>query len=340
MDQEPTSPRPTFGDAPTSGSPSSVPGSDDARRPGIPPHLPPEPPRPAVVRRYPKPPTIIKHVLLLCFRPEQWAEAARYPLRATIAPALLVILTASLVVGIAAAANLLPAARDLVAHWDERFPPMTLTDGKLSVGEVPAGKTLPRFRMDSNTVIAIDPTDKTTVESIDAPLAIVVGSTDVTWRNSMQDTANREKLGRFLLAFGEEAAKGTFLVDGPHLTSLLQAYSGALAVTAVTIVGFAALLKNLLWAALTAFLIMPLVSLGAPRLAIPRRVAYRIALAVTVPLVAIGAVLEIVGAQPQQLLGSGEAAMILWFLAAGVLAFWAGRLANSMYVPLRKQRRA
>ncbi len=299
-----------------------------------------------MVRRYPKPPTLIKHLLLLCFRPEQWAEAARYPLRVTIAPALLAIVLAALAVGMAAATSTVAAVRELATHWDERFPALTLTASKLSVGKIPPGKTLPRLRLNSATVLVIDPTDKTLLESIDAPYPIVIGSSEVSMPNPLQDSPNRMPLrvwlnlgSSFLNPLGESAATGTYTIDGAHLTTWAQAYARPIAIVTTAFVGAAMLLRNLIWAALTAFLIMPLVALGAPRLAIPRRVAYRIALAVTVPLVVVGALLDVLGAAPQELLGSGEAATILWFVLAAALAFWAGRMANTMYMPIRNNRR-
>ena len=105
---------------------------------------------------------------------------------------------------------------------------------------------------------------------------------------------------------------------------------------AVTIAGVS-MVSNVLWATLTAFLIMPVIQLAAPRLMMLRRVAFRIALALTVPLVILGGALDLLGAAPRQLLIYPQLSLLLWLLVAAAMAFWAGVLANRMYVPRTKR---
>jgi hypothetical protein len=76
--------------------------------------------------------------------------------------------------------------------------------------------------------------------------------------------------------------------------------------------------------------------IGGRGLMIPRRVAYRIAGAVLVPLVIFSGMLQAVGYPASATLGD-EGALILWCVAACVMAAYGGVLARQMFVPANRQ---
>ena len=119
--------------------------------------------RPAPAGRgYPKPPALFHRILLLVLRPDQWAQAARYPFHVTFVPLLMVILLSGLAIGVSVGSQIVPLLGTFAATYDQRHPPMVYENGKLRVEPV-AGKELPRFNV-NDTPIIVDPTGKITAE--------------------------------------------------------------------------------------------------------------------------------------------------------------------------------
>jgi hypothetical protein len=138
-------------------------------------------------------------------------------------------------------------------------------------------------------------------------------------------------------------AKGeTTVINGAYLTSAMERRGGMIYAGTVAATVVAKIVSESLWVTLTIYLITPLVVLGAAvggrGLMIPRRVAYRIAAAVLVPLVIFSGVLQAIGYPASGTLGE-EGALIAWCFAAFAMAAWAGVLARRMYVPAKRQER-
>lgn len=302
--------------------------------------LPPSPTTPPrLIRRYPTPPPLLKRTLVLVFRPETWAEAARYPFRVTMAPLLLTILLVAAVMAVYQGSRALHFARDFAAGYDAAYPAMEFKDGKLTA--LPAeGKEPVRvlvadmpFYMDPMLVV-VDPTGKVSADSIPYTNALVVNDSAVVFKK-LNRVSGRDQLNTQALAdyrFPDGAINGTTLqaAVASH-GSLIAGFAGS-----ATFAYF--FLKELLWAAAMTFLTAPLVMFGAHHLTMPKRVAYRIAAAVQIPLIVLAATLHLAGVGPARLM-PGDWAVVLWGVATAALAFWAGMLANSVYAVKQAPRR-
>jgi len=256
-------------------------------------------------------------IALLCLKPAQWAEAARYPFRITLWPLLLAIVLAAALVGTGVAWRVMPIAHSFAAGYDAKFAPMLLANGKLTSKDT-HGKPFPRLTIDGWPVV-VDLTGKTAIETLGVDRAVLIDATQISVRG---DSAVK----RMPLAPVWELQ-----VDSAGLTSFLDHYGPLVALTIGSAIAGASILRNVLWAATMILLLAPLVSLGAAqRLRIPRQVAYRIAAAVLVPLVLLDGLLELLDRTPTQLVGQ-EWALLIWTLGAAALAVWAGALAGMIF---------
>ncbi len=286
----------------------------------------------AVVRRYPKPPPLWARLIALCLRPESWAEAARYPFWVT-----LVALIVALVVGSSGAAigtgrSYVTSLEGLTQNYDARYSRMELSsDGVLSYDTPWKGPV--RWKN-----IVVDPTDKTDIESLPANFSMLIGSKNVSFQFlGAPQVSTIKKLFPTVLP-----ARGTKVIDGALVSRNVDDFRVPMFVGVAGLTFVWRLFAESLWIALTMYLVAPLVVIGAAAggrsLMIPRRVAYRIAGAVLVPLVIFSGVLQAIGYSASAAL-SDEGALILWCVAAGAMAAWAGVMARRMYVPAKPQER-
>ena len=183
--------------------------------------------------------------------------------------------------------------------------------------------------------VVIDPTGRTTMDSASGP-AIVVNAHQVEERTWGAPWTMPLKKAPFIGPL--VPATGATRIDGPAIQALVAHKRVSLLITAWMMGFVSKLLGETLWAALTIFLISPMVSIGAAtggrRLLIPRRVSHRIAAAVVVPLIVFGGIMQGFGYPLSEAMGL-EPAMIAWFLAASAMAAWAGVLARRMYMPVK-----
>lgn len=283
-------------------------------------------------RRYPTPPALTRRLALLILRPEQWAEAARYPFHITLAPLLLVILLAAALTGLSAGLKTLPTARAFAAVYDQRFPTLVYENGRLHA-EPSKDKELPRFVL-NEVPIVVDPTETTTLDTLSSERAIVVGPDQIAIRPA-PNVSYKLPLKQL---FEIPAIASLTRINSAGLLGWLNREGSTLSLWVGVAVAFSTAAANLLWAVVVAFLIMPLVLLGAPHLRMPRRIAYRIAAAVTIPLIALDAVMRAFDVAPARLIGAANTP-ILWFAAAAALAFWAGIIAGRLFTLRRLPRR-
>ncbi len=249
--------------------------------------------QPVPRRAYPKPPSILRHIALLCARPDQWAQAARYPMYVTLIPVIVTILLASLFLSINSATSSLQFIRNFAQTYDQRFTPLTFSKGVLT-GQATADKHFPQFNLKmpgpfQPMTVKFDPAIQATPSATDSPT--VVFSNRAVYSPGL--TLTYEDLNTLLMA---TLAPPTdpFIINSAGIVNYLHARKLPLLI----FIGFIALIhtlvRNLLWSLLTAFLVTPFVQLAGQRLAIPYRVAWRIAFSINVPQMILGACLEIV----------------------------------------------
>ncbi len=289
-------------------------------------------------RPYPKPPAILKRLILLCLKPEAWPAAARYPLWVTLVPLFLAILIAAGVVGTVAAMNVMRGLHSFAQSYDARYPQLDLnSDGLLSVKD-PARQPVEFLFGDER--IVVDTTGKTSFDSIKDPSAALVNSHEILLRFNGYDSDPREIKAAIPLLVPEKG--GVTHINGTTLQQLVRDRRPELVASFAIVLVLMKLLTETLWVAITMFLIFPAVSIGAAvgrtRLFIPKRAAYRIAAAVLVPIVLFSAFTSAAGYSVSAVVG-GENSILFWFFSAAALAFWGGYMAKGMFVPKVVRRR-
>lgn len=281
-------------------------------------------------------PGVVGYLILLCVRPEQWPQAARCKLGLTIAAVLLAILLVGMGVGIRAGGAVVPAARAFADSYDREYPELKYSQGKLAASNEAeasrSGKFWPRLLINGVQVV-IDPTGKTTTQGLGGERGILIDQKALMVRGNGEGYESSMPLAEVEeLAKGFGWSGGEFKINSATLRQSLDAHGGALAWGVGLGAGFMEVLGSSLWAVVTAFLVIPVVQLVAYRLAMPRRIAFRVGLAVIVPLIVLDGTLKITGFSVARAL-TGEWVLMFWFACAAALAGWAGWLANAEYAP-------
>lgn len=273
---------------------------------------------------------VFKRVVLLCIRPESWADMARYPLRYTFWTVLVAVILASALTAIAMGRTFTAALAQIAASYDSQFAALTLEKGKLSA---PAGtpvNRLPQYDIGEGKIV-IDPTGQTHINDL-PEFSILIGA-DSMHTKSFGRTASYPDI------FKEAEKEGlSGQLNGTTLKQFVAANGGELgAILAVFAFGFF-LATHTLWALIIAFLVSPLVRIAAPNLRMPRGMAYRVSGSITVPLLMLSAALELLGHPPRVALGT-EIAALFWFFTAAALALWGGYLLNCHAIEALKRTR-
>jgi hypothetical protein len=285
----------------------------------------------AVGRKYPRPPALWIRLLSLCLRPESWAEAARYPFWVTLLSLIVAVFIGAAGAGIGAGRDAVRSLTFFGRNYDTQYSTLELnSDGQLSV----RGEWKGPIRL--NTLV-VDPTGKTDIDSLPSMLGTLVGPRNVS--TDMFGVVRVSPISETFPEFMPKKGEVT-VINGASILSLVDRWHRVIfAVVAITTFLFR-LVAESLWIALTIYLISPMVIIGAViggrGLMIPRRVAYRIAGAVLVPLVIFSGMLQAVGYPASATLGD-EGALILWCVAACVMAAYGGVLARQMFVPANRQ---
>jgi len=317
-------------------------------------------------RRYPKPPSFITRIVHFCFRPESWAEAARYPSHITFVPLAIVILLASLVATTFQAIRQYQHLIDFQQAYDKTYPAMELSsDGILTAkGELKNPVHLPLFGGN----VLIDPTGKTDPQTLnwtqtfqlkptDATTVAFVSNKDLYTPAGPVDEYGYQPLIRQPLAAVFSRGLGslpldilppqgqTLTINGAALHSIILGH-----VWVLIVFGFfwAIILAigDALWALMIMVLLSPLVMViaGARReaedgtrskfIVLPRRAAVRMVAALTVPIILASAALRAAGYATTYSLGVFASA-ILWLVIASALAVWTAILARRIFGSLR-----
>lgn len=326
--------------------PSQSPPPD--AKPGTPSPTPAASTVPQAIRRtYPKPPPLLMRLILLCLRPESWAETAQYPTWVTLVPLFLAVLLGALAIAASGTWHSYKSVRDFAAGYDAKgYPALEISSaGVLSTKgslEQPIRADLPFL------TILVDPTGKTTAETVVTPCVFV--SAKQVSVVAPDRAARSAPLTEALQVLGVELPPAGQIksVSSKTMLSFLD-NQAALFIGAGTFVGFLMFaFGETLWVLLMLFMLCPLIVLvaagprgnsAAPdrRLLLPRRAAYRMAAGLLVPLVTLAAVLRSIGHPAQDLLGP-EKSMLFWIAAAASLAVWTGLMAKKMYGPKERRR--
>jgi hypothetical protein len=287
---------------------------------------------------------LITRLVLLTLKPEAWAETARYPLHVTLLPLLLAILLGAVAVTSAQTYRLIGALQSFAATYDQKYPALEFdSSGVLSAkGELPdpIRFNLPDMLTQSEMPVLIDPTGKTTPESIKS------SGFFITDKNAVVTSPDGPA---FTLPLTTAVMFIEMRVPGPGTSKLINGAALQEAVTnripGVILSGvmtiFLLSLGEAAWAAFMIFLLSPMVILAAAgprpesgpdkRLILPRRAAARIVAGLLVPLVLANAALRASGHPLQGSLH--QFAFFFWILAAAAMAIWAGVLAKKMFAP-------
>jgi hypothetical protein len=289
-------------------------------------------------RPYPKPPSLLRLIGLLCIRPDQWAQAARYPMFVTIFPLALTILLTSIALAVTASGEALTYLHKQARLYDANYAPMVYANGTLSV-QTP-GKPLPHFDSGNDEII-IDPTIKSLPDASSDKLGTILlndrGLTQrfggVKWSRSYAELKDTPFYSSLFFP------TDPFTINSAGLESYLNVRKSAITNLVALMVFMSSVVRNAAWALFVSLLVVPLVQIATRRLAIPFRVAWRIALAVTVPLIILDALLNVLGMPLIDTVGP-EVTPLIWTGFAAGMAIWAGFLADSMYTPPRPVRRS
>ncbi|NNM86678.1 MAG: hypothetical protein HKL96_13085 [Phycisphaerales bacterium] len=289
-----------------------------------------------------KPPRFIPRTLLLLAEPHYWAKAALYPLRYTLWPLIFVALISGGIIGSRLAGDGLKQMDRIAKGYDAMYAPMVISNGKLSV--VPNSKK-PPFHLKSEG-ISIQIAQGTAVPPSAAATTMVITPTeiDVHEISGQQAMIPMSRVQRLLLA-----ASGSTLsiktpvaqlpavqINSASLQDMLQRSGGVIYWLIAWCAGIVAWGLMLLWSAMMGLLALVLVAMMNRDIGMPARVAARIAFAVMVPLVALQAVLALLGFTPGEVSGAALGVLqALWMMAPLAMALWAGTLANRMFKELR-----
>ena len=217
-----------------------------------------------------------------------------------------------------------------------------------------------RFESASSTgagdfMVLVDPTGKTVPESVKSSAIFVTDKEILTMPAGGDGPVGHMPLSSLykppLSMFIDAPPPGTTkIVDGATIQAFLDKKGAGIGVFIGILMTLMLTISNALWAAFMMFLVSPLIMLAAAggikagdgpdrRLLLPRRAAYRMAAALLVPLLILGAGLQAAG-HPVMLLLGPQGGTIFWFFAVSALGIWTGIMARKMYGPKEKPRRA
>jgi hypothetical protein len=281
--------------------------------------------RPTV--RAPKLPILIA---LLCLRPETWAESARYRMSKMIRAVSWIVLLSGLALGNIAAWSGMRWAEEFAGTYDEHYGAMVYSSGTLSA--VDPNKPLPQIYL---PIYNAKP-------SQGLPFRVELGKhagADETIGYHLTSRALVLQLGfsesrvPLVKLLGTEAGNGTVpavRIDGTYLKNMIAENYWALFAYISILATLMWILSALAWTATVAFLIIPFIQIAAHGLGMSRRVAFKMALGICVPLVLLDAILRMCGLSLTESVGM-DIANLVWAGLAALMGIWAGILANALY---------
>ncbi|MCL2641485.1 MAG: hypothetical protein FWD53_11605 [Phycisphaerales bacterium] len=293
-------------------------------------------------RKYPRPPTLWRRIIAHTIVPESWALAARYPIGYTLIALLAAILFACLCAGIGDGKRFANEIAGVAARYQAAYPeaPLAVTaEGELKATEAfkePLQFTFPHGR------VVIDPTGQTNVESIKPKTILFTNKEAFACLGNSEEPQRILELQPWLKLQRTTKEKESGGGGGEELlitAQRIRAASVALGCFTGFVVASSLVVGNVLWVAVTMFLICPLIiavaSVGDRGLLVPRRVAYRMVAAMLIPLVLFSGIMHAAGYSIMYTIGL-DFALIFWFFTAAAMAVWTGFMAKKIYAPKNK----
>lgn len=282
--------------------------------------------------------------MLLCLRPEQWAEQARYPFLVTFLPLLAIIFLAGLLTGLGESRTAMLNLRQFANTYDKHYAPMLFSNGKLTLQSPSPSTTNPastqpatqstakepivKLQINGNQLI-VDPTGATTVESLGDTPGILIDATKISMNFGFASSQ------RTLHDFCEQPPFDQIIpqpwhINSPGLKAVVDQHGTFFFLFIASIHAIASMIRDLFWSLAMIFFLTPFVNIGCLQLRMPQRIRFRISAAVVIPLVLVGGILNLLDASPSQLIGL-DYSLWLWLACASALAMWSGFMANHMY---------
>ncbi len=314
---------------------------------------PPSPTPPQDTSRYkppmrfakPKPPPLPVRFVLLLVEPEKWAQAAMYPASITFWPLFWAIVIGAMCMGFSMSARAIKPLRAFAASYDQHFLPMLLNKGRLSI-IMPRGKTnlVPlQIRNPYETVLV-----NTSLSGASAlkthPLIALFNRTDLILTGTkmsrpiviMPLAQLQQEMLLTNRAMSVAAIKTTPVDKLPPVTinsQSLQTFFAATALVIMLVAGVAASVIIagffLLWVVLMIFLTGFLVMSINRNIGMPLKVAWRISMAVMIPLLVLRGLLAVFNIVPA--INHSPLTDKIIYMAPIGLSLWAAILANRMF---------
>ena len=309
------------------------------------PATPPINPTPLVFQR---PPRLFQLILLLLIEPRQWAVAARYRMKVILWPFLLVLFGSSLLTGYPMAGRIMHLAGRFAAGYDKSFDPMLLTNGRLSVLPTPGKK--PLKIVGSGGKLIVRPNVTGLYHDTSMPMVMVLTQNHLIYTGSWAMFATpRQSVSirqlQIVLAQSNgmpigQGKNGRHLpppvtVNSATLLALINSNHDTITALITIMFGLVIFFSNGLWCLLMIVMISPLIAMINRPNAMPLGRAYRISLALMVPLLALRSLLVLFHIVPLE--DQSMAVSFLLFIAPLPLAIWAAVLSARMYAPQKKR---
>ena len=285
---------------------------------------------------------------MLLVEPRQWAVAARYRMAVILWPFLLVLFASSLVTGYPMAVRIMHLARQFAAGYDKSFDPMLLTNGQLSVIPTPGKK--PLEIVGSGGKLIVRPNVTGLYHDTSMPMVMVLTQNHLVYTGSWsifskpwQGVSIRQLQILLAQSGGMPIAQGKngqllpppVKVTSATLLTMLNYNHGTITALITSMFGLVIFLSNGLWSILMIVMISPLIAMINRPNGMPLGRAYRISLAIMVPLLALRSLLVLFHIVPLE--NQSAAVSFLLFISPLPMAVWAAVLSARMYAPQKKR---
>ncbi len=293
----------------------------------------------------PKPLPLPKRFLLLLVEPEKWAHAAIYPFTVTFWPLVWAMIIGAACLGFSLSAHSIKPLQAFANSYDQHYLPMLLQHGKLSLLK-PAGKTklVPLYIPNVYETVMVNTSLTGAAALKTKPLICLFNHTDLVLTGEKVShpmvVMSMAKLQReILLANG--AIKPAVLkttpvdklpavrIDSPTLQKFFKVLSPVVVLVLGLLASLIFLLTNILWTVfmvlLTGFLVMSI----NRNIGMPLKAAWRISMAVMIPMLVLRGLLAVFNLVP--VVNNSPIVDQIIYMAPIGLSLWAAILANRLF---------
>ncbi len=289
----------------------------------------------------PKPPVLPKRFLLLLVEPEKWAQAAMYPASVTFWPLVWAMIIAGLCMGFSTSAGSIKPLQEFAATYDQHFLPVQLDKGQLSIIR-PKGPTklIPMTVQTPMETVLADPALAGAATLATHPFIVLLDRNSVVLTGSNWSSPwlimPMAQLQREIVAVNgllkPSLARSVptdqlpaVILDSKTLPPLMPLISLILGLASIP----AYVLWFCVWTVLMVFLTGFVVRSINRSIGMPLKVAWRISMAVMIPLLVLRGLLAAFGVVPA--LNPSPITDQIIYMAPIALALWAAVLANRKF---------